>query len=266
MLFNFWEYVAFLANSLVFLLIGLQVNLPNLLAEWQPILWAIGAVLLARIIVVYGFGAVMNRFEEPVPLRWQHVLTWGGLRGAVSLALVLSLPVPLGAEVGLLRVMAFGVVLFTLLVQGTTMSTLLRRLGIVSRSETQIEYEMRHARLTALRAAERYLDQMHQEGLVSAHTWEILKPELVERSDSLAQAVRAVLRADPALGAEELTATRRELLRTQKSALLGLRNDGVISEKVFEALVAEVDGVIVNLDSAKSASADLSSVEGVVGK
>jgi len=214
-LFNFWEYVAFLANSLVFLLIGLQVNLPNLLAEWQPILWAIGAVLLARIIVVYGFGAVMNRFEEPVPL---------------------------GAEVGLLRVMAFGVVLFTLLVQGTTMSTLLRRLGIVSRSETQIEYEMRHARLTALRAAERYLDQMHQEGLVSAHTWEILKPELVERSDSLAQAVRAVLRADPALGAEELTATRRELLRTQKSALLGLRNDGVISEKVFEALVAEVVG------------------------
>ena len=46
-LFNFWEYVAFLANSLVFLLIGLEVDLPALLTAWQPILWAIGAVILA---------------------------------------------------------------------------------------------------------------------------------------------------------------------------------------------------------------------------
>ena len=47
-LFNFWEYVAFLANSMVFLMIGLQMNIPALLANWQPILWAILAVLLAR--------------------------------------------------------------------------------------------------------------------------------------------------------------------------------------------------------------------------
>jgi Na+:H+ antiporter len=253
-LFNFWEYVAFLANSLVFLLIGLQVNVPDLLAEWQAILWAIGAVLLARVVVVYGLGWIMNRFEEPVPRVWQHVIAWGGLRGAVSLALVLSLPAQLGSDADLLRVMAFGVVLFTLLVQGTTMSSLLRRLGVVVRSESQVEYEARHARLTALRAAESHLDRMYREGLVSAHTLNKLKAQLHERSDALTDAVREALRADPALEAKEMDTARRELLHAQKSALLGLRNDGIITEEVFDKLIAEVDTILVNPELSDTSS------------
>jgi len=243
-LFNFWEYVAFLANSLVFLLIGLQVNIPDLLAAWQPILWGILAVLLARVVVVYGLGWIMNRFEEPVPSKWQHVLTWGGLRGAVCLALALSLPTQLGPEIALLRVMAFGVVLFTLLVQATTMGTLLRRLEIIWHSESQTEYEMRHARLTALRAAEGHLNRLHHDGLVSTHTLETLQPQLAERANALATSVREALRADPALEAEELDLARQELLRAQRSTLLDLRRDGVISEEVFEKLVAEVDAAL----------------------
>jgi CPA1 family monovalent cation:H+ antiporter len=243
-LFNFWEYVAFLANSLVFLLISLQVNVPSLLAAWQPILWAIGAVLAARVVVVYGMGWIMNRFVEPISLNWQHVLTWGGMRGAISLALVLSLPIALGPERELLQVMAFGVVLFTLLVQGTTMSPLLRRLRIVTRNQAQEEYEMRHARLVALRAGGEHLDRMHSEGLISSHVWEIVRPEMNQRATLLVDAVRQVLREDPALEAEELDTAEREALRAQRSALLGLRRDGVISDEVFEKLSAEVDALL----------------------
>ena len=243
-LFNFWEYIAFLANSLVFLLIGLQVNIPSLLSAWQPILGAILAVLGARVVVVYGLGWLTNRFDEPVPLKWQHVLGWSGLRGAISLALVLTLPATLGTDRELLRLMAFGVVLFTLLVQSTTMGRLVSWLRIVTRSESQVEYEVRHARLTALRAAESHLEHLHHEGLVSTHAWEKLKPDLNERSATLASAVREVLRGDPVLEAEEMDTARRELLRAQRSALQGLRRDGVISEEVFEKLVAEVDTVL----------------------
>ncbi len=164
-LFNFWEYVAFLANSLVFLLIGLQINIPALIAAWQPILWAILAILLARVVVVYGLSWVSNRLErDPVPLAWQHALVWGSLRGAISLALALSLPAAMGGERDLLRVMAFGVVLFTLLVQSTTMRPLIRRLHIITRSEAQVEYEMRHARLAALRTADTRLDRIAYRG------------------------------------------------------------------------------------------------------
>ncbi len=240
-LYNFWEYVAFLANSLVFLLIGLQVNVSSLVASWQPVLWAIAAVLVARLIVVYGLSWLVNRVSEPIPMSWQHVLNWSGLRGAISLALALSLPVSLGSNRDLLLVMAFGVVLFTLLVQSITMSPLIRRLHIITRSEVQVEYEMRHARLTALRSADARLDRLHAEGLLSTHSWEMFKKYVTQQAASLAEAVRELLLSDPALEAEELDTGWRELLRSQRGALLGMRRDGVISEDVFEKLTAEVD-------------------------
>jgi CPA1 family monovalent cation:H+ antiporter len=240
-IFNFWEYVAFLANSLIFLLLGLSVNISALLAAWQPILWAILAVFIARAIVVYGLSWVVNRVSEPIPLSWQHILNWGDLRGAVSLALVLSLPVPLGPERDLLRVMAFGVVLFTLLVQSTTMAPLIRRLKIITRSEAQVEYELQHARLTALRSADSRLDRLHNDGMLSSHTREKLKRFITGQASSLADKVRGMLLADPVLEAEELETGWREMLRAQRSSLFDLRHDGVISDDVFEQLSTEVD-------------------------
>jgi CPA1 family monovalent cation:H+ antiporter len=243
---NFWEYVAFLANSLIFLLIGLKMNLPALLGAWQPVLWAIFAVLIARMVVVYGFGGLMSRFTERIPLRWLHVLNWGGLRGAIALALVLSLPAGLSAERELMKLMAFGVVLFTLLVQSTTLSPLLRRLGLVTRPVEQVEYEKRHARLTTARAALAHLERRHAEGLVSSHAWEQIKPQLAAQMNVYASAVREILKAAPKLEAEELEVAQREALRARRSALLGLRHDGVISEDVFDELAAEIDLALVS--------------------
>jgi CPA1 family monovalent cation:H+ antiporter len=240
-IFNFWEYVAFLANSLVFLLIGLQVNITALLTAWQPILWAILAIFIARIIVVYGLSWLVKPVAEPIPFRWQHILNWGGLRGAISLALVLSLPVSLASERDVLRVMAFGVVLFTLIVQSTTMSPLIRWLKVITRSDAQIKYEMQHARLTALRSADTRLDHMHSDGLLSSHTTEKLKRFITNQAGSLAESVRDLLLADPALEAEELDTGWREILRAQRNAILSLRRDGIISEDVFEQLTTEVD-------------------------
>jgi CPA1 family monovalent cation:H+ antiporter len=240
-IFNFWEYVAFLANSLIFLLLGLSVNITALLVSWQPILWAILAVFVARTIVVYGLSWLVNRVSEPIPVSWQHILNWGDLRGAVSLALVLSLPILLGPERDLLRVMAFGVVLFTLLVQSTTMAPLIRRLKIITRSDAQVEYELHHARLTALRSANSRLDRLHNDGMLSSHTWEKLKRFITSQASSLAEKVRGMLLADPVLEAEELNTGWREMLRAQRSSLFDLRHDGVISDDVFEQLSTDVD-------------------------
>jgi K+/H+ antiporter YhaU regulatory subunit KhtT len=137
--------------------------------------------------------------------------------------------------------MAFGVVLFTLLVQSTTMRPLIRWLRIITRSEVQVEYEMRHARLTALRSADSRLDRLHSEGLLSTHTWERLKKFVTLQAAALADAVRELMLSEPALEAEELDTGWRELVRTQRSTYFGLRQDGVISEEVFEKLTAEAD-------------------------
>lgn len=247
-LFNFWEYVAFLANSLVFLLIGLKVDIPSLVNAWQPILWAIGAVMAARVLVVYGLGWLANRLGEPISLPWKHILTWGGLRGALSLALALSLPAAFVGNRSLILAMAFGVVLFTLLIQATTMRSVVRKLGIITLSQSQIDYEKRHAELTASRSAESYLERRYREGLLSPHTWEVLKPKLQVQTARLAEAARTALKADPTLEAKELDIARREILRAKRSAYLGLRRDGVISEESFSQLSTEVDAILEDED------------------
>ena len=247
-LYNFWEYITFLVNSLVFLLIGLDVDIWALFQSWQPIAWSIGAVLVARIIVVYGLGWITNRISEPVSMRWRHIIAWGGLRGALSLALALSLPATFGEDRFLLRTMAFGVALFTLLIQATTMRPLVRKLGIITTTPVQVEYEQRHARLTALKSAESHIERRYREGLISTPAWERIKPKLQTQTALLADSVRQLLRVEPKLESEELELARREILRAQRSAYLGMRSDGLISEEIFETLTSEIDAALENED------------------
>jgi len=257
---NFWEYVAFLVNSIVFLLIGLQINFSDLSQVLPGILWAILAVLIARVLVVYGLSWFINRFTpESIPIQWQHILSWSGLRGAISLAMALSLPAVLGQNRDLIQAMAYGVVLFSLIVQSTTMRFIIRWLHIISRSETQFDFEVYHARLTSLRLADQRIDRLHDEGLLSTHTWELLKHYASTQAEHLVTAVRGLLQADPALEEEELDKGWRELLRAQRSALLSLRRDGVIAQDVFERLATEVDAQLIAgspsiLDDGKSST------------
>ncbi len=231
---NFWELAAFLSNSFLFLLIGLEMRLDELLSGWQLILLATLAVLLARAVVIYGL-TLINR---GIPWRWSHVLLWGGLRGAISLALALSLPLDVGKQ---LQPMVFGVVLFTIVVQGGSMPQFVRRINLVKRSEMKEEYERRHARAVAARASYDHLKKMHEEGLFSHHTWDLVSPLLEQHATTLAMEVKEVLEADPSVEAEELDTARREGLRAQRSALIGLLKDGIISEEIYSQLVRGID-------------------------
>lgn len=119
-----WEFIAFVLTALIFLLVGLAIDLGVLLSDIVPIAWAVLAILAARALVVYVLLGVASRVVARgrgsiVPLGWLHVLFWAGLRGAVSVALVLSLPIDL-PDRALIAAIVYGVVLFTLLVQGST--------------------------------------------------------------------------------------------------------------------------------------------------
>jgi CPA1 family monovalent cation:H+ antiporter len=126
---SFWEYVSFVINSLVFLLIGLEVHMGALLHAWRPLLFAVAAVLVGRALSVYTLVPISNLFATRIPMRWQHVAVWGGLRGALALALALSLDSTLPYRNQILD-MTFGVVVFSILVQGLTMKPFLRMLRI----------------------------------------------------------------------------------------------------------------------------------------
>ncbi|NLS25549.1 Na(+)/H(+) antiporter NhaG [Sphingomonas sp. S2M10] len=123
---DFWAYAAFLANSCLFLLIGSH-------EAHQPIALVSGALaagilltLLGRAAAVYPLAALFSGTGLRLPATYQHVLVWGGLRGAVGLALALAVPANV-AERGAIVVVTFGVVAFSIFAQGLTMPPLLRR-------------------------------------------------------------------------------------------------------------------------------------------
>ena len=132
---SFWAYVAFIMNSLVFLLIGLEIHVDELLRSWRPVLLAVGAVLVGRALSVYLLVPVSNALTEKIPLRWQHVIVWGGLRGALALALALSLDSTFPDRARVLD-LTFGVVAFSILVQGLTIKPLLKRLRLASDTQS----------------------------------------------------------------------------------------------------------------------------------
>ena len=128
----FWSITAYLANGCVFLLMGITITIQMFSDRWLAMIIAIIAVFLARIVSTAGTIFVMNPFlKNPLSAQYQGIIVWGGLRGAVTLALALSLPGELDYWYTI-QSMAFGVVLFTLLVQAPTMPWLLRKTRLVS--------------------------------------------------------------------------------------------------------------------------------------
>lgn len=126
---SFWEYVAFLANSLIFILIGINEMSQPIGFFWKEIALAILLVLVGRALAVYPLAAMFSRSRMALSLAYQHVLFWGGLRGALALALALALPAAIPERQQII-VLAFAVVAFSVFAQGLTMPWLLGRLGV----------------------------------------------------------------------------------------------------------------------------------------
>jgi CPA1 family monovalent cation:H+ antiporter len=133
----FWEYAAFLANSFVFLLIGLsEASIPVSVLGWVGATTAILLVLIGRAIAVYPIAATFSRSALSIPSSYQHILFWGGLRGALALALALTIPASVPERVAII-VTAFVVVAFSIFVQGLGMPWLVKKLGVSANKEAK---------------------------------------------------------------------------------------------------------------------------------
>jgi CPA1 family monovalent cation:H+ antiporter len=127
-----WEFAAYLLTAVVFLEVGLAISPERLVDSIWPIAWGIVGILVGRALVVYVLLGGASRLSirpglaAHVPSGWLHVLFWAGLRGAVAVAMALSLPADIPQR-ALLQEITFGVVLFTLLVQGTTVGRVVDR-------------------------------------------------------------------------------------------------------------------------------------------
>jgi CPA1 family monovalent cation:H+ antiporter len=246
---TFWEYIAFALNSIVFLLIGFEVRLSQMLASWPVIVAAFVAVLLSRVAVVVAASAVAARGSRAIPGPWQVLLSWGGLRGGLSMVLALSLPITLGSR-GLLIDATFGVVLLSILVQGLTMAPLLRRLGVARPDPDRADYDTTRGEVRTVQHALRELDQMGAGSQADDSALEALRREYGARLERLRERLQSLRGEHAEFQREDLRRSRRHLLMVERAQALDAERDGLLSRQVYERLIADIDQRLLALDSA----------------
>lgn len=254
-----WEFFGFLANSLIFLLVGLQVRLDVLANSLWYVFAAIIAVLLSRVVAVAAVSVLFRAIplgERSPPLTWQATLFWGGLRGALSLAMALSLPFTLGPgpltettntaipfpNRNEIVAMTFGVILFTLLVQGLTQTPLLRRLRLISADDDRkVEYNRALAQLRATQAVIATLDRQNYAGIVVPGITEELRAQYVARERDLLARLDEIDSHDSAMKDRQRQSLQRYLLTVERNALRQLAVEGSIDEATVRSLTADID-------------------------
>ncbi len=246
---DFWEYMAFLANSFIFLLVGLEIEPAKLLSNAFLIVVGFAVMLAARAVVVYTITPISNRFAAvAVPVSWRHVMVWGGLRGSLSMVLVLALPSEFPGR-SLLVTLVFGVVACSLFGQGLTIKPLLAKLGLLNKTDVSAGYAEARARVIAAREALAAAKHLHDEGMVTDRPYARLEKfynAMLERAEDEARERAGGSQLD-----EQLVEGMRRLGEIEQQTLRRLVHDGLVSEGVAAALGTEIHRRVHEIEVAK---------------
>lgn len=242
-LHGFWETTGFTLNVLIFLEVGMQISAPMLFEQAPSILLALLALHAGRAVAVYGcFFALRALKRENVPLRWQHVMLAGNIKGALSMAAVLALPQGLPHRDRLITIV-FGVTFVTLVTQALPFRSILRRLG-VAMSPPDPELDEAKAILVEARRGQAELDELLASGLISRK----------DHAERRAAFQRQIIRAEERLrepGGEVVRDALADvaILTAQKAALLDAARRGLITEDTAQARVNVIDRELVAMRS-----------------
>jgi monovalent cation/hydrogen antiporter len=250
--FSFWEVLVYLANAVLFILVGLQLHPILRQLAGTSVATLVGqAVLVSVVVIAVRLGWVFSvpylirlldrrpsQIGRRLGARERLVLGWSGMRGAVSLAAALALPLDFPMR-DLILFLTFAVILATLVLQGLTLPTLIRRLRLHD-DGAEAKEELR-ARLAATHAALERLDEL------AVEDW--TRDDTVDRLHRLFEFRRRRLKARAGIweddGAEDQSLAYqrlvRELLQAQRQAIVRLRNQGEISNDVMHRIERELD-------------------------
>ncbi|HEX5158714.1 MAG TPA: Na+/H+ antiporter [Ktedonobacterales bacterium] len=246
-----WEFLDFVANSLLFLLVGLELRFlgepdfshlgSSMLALLWPLVAVFIAITVARALVVWVVARILAWRGNPFPAGWRIVLTWAGLRGAVALAAALSLPVGL-PDRSLLLTLTFLVVLVTLLGQGLTIRPLVQRLGITRKEEQgQLVVEAAVGRLRGLDAAVHELAALRGAAVIDEHLAARLAARLAERREQARVELEDAYASEPTARMDRERDAIRHLLHVRREAVNEAAASGQISDGVLRELLSEID-------------------------
>lgn len=245
---TFWDYVAFALNSVVFLLIGLEVPLRNLLNSWPQIVTAYFIVTLARALVINIAWRLVGVTRERFPWRWSVVLIWGGLRGALPMVLALGLPTGFPFREQIVST-TFGVVILSILGHGLTMSPLLRWLGIMHAYNERTNYDVLRGELRATNVAIEDIEQLDHYHALPPSALKQIKDEYRKRAEDTRDELTRLTNEHGHLGDQETYQARRRLLLVEKRFVVEAYRRGLWSAEAQDRLLANIDARLLELEA-----------------
>jgi CPA1 family monovalent cation:H+ antiporter len=245
---GFWEVAAFVINVWLFLLVGIQLSGDMLVREAWPILLAVIALHAGRAVAVYLCFGALHLSGQGVPWRWQHVMVFGNVKGALSMAAVLALPQDIPYRDRLIAIV-FGVTLVTLLTQALPFRRFLTWLGVAGETESP-EIDDARAVLISARRAQLELDQLLASGLISRR----------EHAERHAAFQRNIIEAERTLRTAGLRSHHDVVLPAvviaQKAAILDAARRGLITEHTAGKHVAALDENLLEVSAVEHSTED----------
>ncbi|WP_449420811.1 cation:proton antiporter [Phormidium nigroviride] len=252
-LLSFWEYASFSVNTFIFVLIGVEINLITLWNTLPAIVLAVLAFQAGRILTVYPLLAAIRWIDRPIPLRWQHLLFLGNIKGSLSMALALSLPTTLpGREV--LIALIYGCVLVSLVVQGSSLPWVVKRLNLSKFSEAKRQIEELQAQLITSKAAQDELDSLLKSGVLPKAVYEEMRSGYQVRVAGAEKLLREIYNRrpdefDPKRGSTgKIDGIRRRLLLAEKVALTEAVRKRILSEEIVHERLKKLDQQLLILE------------------
>jgi len=221
-----WEVIALSCNSLLFLLVGLSISIGTLFNQLGPIAIGIALVLSARALSIYTVVPLaVKRFKLPhISMGERHIMWWGGLKGGLAIAVVLSIPSDLPERQFLFEI-TLGIVLFTLLISAPTIRPLMHFLGLSEFSRGE-ELEYRNSLQGAEESSQKYLSKLASSKIVPRRT-------VAPLQEQIHQTFSSGIEDEIKLHEDDEYFAEFRAYKVERESLKSLYETGVISQYIY---------------------------------
>ncbi|MBD3202666.1 Na+/H+ antiporter [Candidatus Woesearchaeota archaeon] len=243
---SFWGIVAFIVNSLIFIMIGIKMPVKEIIGDWWLIFLAIVTVTFVRSIIIYLLSTLLNMTGEKIPAKWQHVINIGGIHGSIPIALLLGLH--LTDYMKELSAMTYGVVLFSVVIQGSLIPPLLKKLNIASISKIEAEYETNLAKKLAIKNARKQLKKMYLTDQISEEIYRKLDKSYNQKFEEVTEKIRENLLYGDMIRTKQIKTAKRKAYLAEKVSIREAIKSGIISFDRGYTLLKQVDQKLDSID------------------
>jgi monovalent cation:H+ antiporter, CPA1 family len=251
-LLNCWEYAGFGVNTFIFLFVGLEVE-PRILLETIPsALLAILVYQIGRIFSIYPLLFLLRFIDRPLPLKWQHVLIFGNVKGSLSMALALSLPFTLPGRMQVIT-LVFSTVFVSFIGQGLSLSWLVKRLELLKPSSIRQKIETLQLNLIAAKAAQEELQNLLESGSLPKFLYEELFASYQARIASSERELRDLYNQRTTYSSNQLEEEQyldslyRRLYLAEKGAINDAIFKGLLPNDLARSYLQELDEKLLSL-------------------